>query len=326
MFSALGLLLLLFLFGSSIVGSYPAQTRNIYQFSKPTWVENLAVQRNGKVLVTLLTSPDLYQIDPFTPGKVPSLVHSFPTALGLFGIAEFEPDVFVVVSGNFSIATFVNTPGTYSVWKVDLRKPAAVVKKITDVPEGVFLNGATVLNPGKATILLADSGAGVVFRLNANTGRYKVVLDDALLKPLAGAPVEIGVNGLHVGNQMLYFTNTNQNLFAKVQIREDGTAVGPFEVIARNAVGSFDDFGRDRRGNAYVCQGSGNQLAMITPHGLETEVAGNLNSTALAGCTSAKFGRTIRDRKTLYVTTNGGLTGPVNGTTVEGGKLVAVDF
>jgi len=50
-----------------------------------------------------------------------------------------------------------------------------------------------------------------------------------------------------------------------------------------------------------------------------------MGSTEIAEPTSAQFGRTLRDRKTLYVTTAGGLGVPVNGTEVVGGQLVAVD-
>jgi hypothetical protein len=40
----------------------------VYQFpTKPTWVENIAVRPNGQLLVTLLTSPEVWLINPTNP-------------------------------------------------------------------------------------------------------------------------------------------------------------------------------------------------------------------------------------------------------------------
>ena len=298
--------------------------RDIYQFPKPTWIENLAVRGNGKILLTLLTSPDLYQADPFAPGDKPKLIHNFAPYQALTGITEVEPDIFAVATGNFSALALKNSPGSYAVWKVNVRESPPVIKKIADIRNGQLLNGLTLLDAAKKTILIADSTGGVVFRLNTETGRYKVVLDDPILKGLPGGPLQIGVNGIRVVNNTLFFTTGDQNLFASVPITREGTAIGAFKVIVHNTVGRFDDFALSPNGNAFITQGSGNQIAKVTPRGIETEVAGGLNSTTLPGGTAAKFGRTAKDKRVLYVTTNGGLAGPVNGTVVVGGKLAAV--
>ena len=306
--------------------SYP--TRDVSQFANVgAWVENLAVRFNGKILISRLDTPAVYQVDPFKLGKAPTLVTTFPGASGALGIVEYEIDVFAVITGNVS-TTPPFIPGSYVVWKVDMRSfgstGAAKLVKITSIPEAALLNGAALLDADKETILLADSGLGVVWRLNTQTKAYKVVLDDATLKAGATASVPIGVNGVRVRNGYTYFTNSGQNFFARVAIHKDGTAAGAFEVIAHNTQGGVDDFAFDFEGNAYVAQGKANTVAKITPKGVETEVAGNLNSTALAGSTSARFGRTLIDSGVLYVTTNGGLTGPVNGTVIEPGKVAAV--
>ena len=63
----------------------------VWQFPNDTWIENLAVRPNGHLLVTMLNTPELYQVDPLDPGE-PALIHKFPRALGLLGIAEVEHD------------------------------------------------------------------------------------------------------------------------------------------------------------------------------------------------------------------------------------------
>lgn len=92
--------------------------RDVWQFPNDTWIENIAVRSNGQLLVTLLTVPELYQVDP-AGAQEPKLVYRFPQALGLFGIAELETDVFGVISSNFTAGkianlTAANTPGTSS--------------------------------------------------------------------------------------------------------------------------------------------------------------------------------------------------------------------
>lgn len=67
-----------------------------------SWAENLAVRANGKLLVTIYTTPEIYQIDPRGSNEM-QLIQEFPIAGGLLGIAEIQPDVFAVVGGNASI-------------------------------------------------------------------------------------------------------------------------------------------------------------------------------------------------------------------------------
>lgn len=56
-----------------------------------------------------------------------------------------------------------------------------------------------------------------------------------------------------------------------------------------------------------------------------TLVAGNSNSTLLAGVTAGQFGRLSSDCNILYLTTNGGLAIPVNGSIIVGGKIASID-
>ena len=303
-----------------------SNVRDIYQFPKPTWIENLAQRPNGEILLTFITSPDLYQVDPFTPGASPELVHNFAPYHNTLGVAEIESDIFAVVTGNFSFESFVNIPGSYAVWKVNFRRLPPAVTKITDIPEGGLLNGITLLNAHRKTILIADSEGGVIFRLNTKTGKYRVVLEHPMLKGIPGTSLTIGVNGVRVRDHTLFFTNGDKNLFAKVPINSRGFATGPFATIMYNTVGTFDDFAMRHHTTAFITQGPGNQIAKVKVQGTETEVAGGLNSTDLAGPTSARFGRTSRDRRVLYVITNGGLQVPVNGTVALGGKLTAMDL
>lgn len=303
-------------------------TRDIYQYPAGTWAENLAVRANGQLIITRLDQPIIQLVNPFTPGKAPVTIYTFPAAAGCTGITEYAPDIFAVVTGNFSLATRANPPGEWSVWKVDMRSytgpGTAKVTKITDVPTALLLNGATLLDPIKGSILIADSLAANLIRVDASKGTYTVVQADTTMAGVNKGGIPIGINGVRVRDGKLYFTNGTKNIFVRVSINPaDGTATGAYTILVTNTVGAFDDFAADIFGEFFNCQGPAGTLAKITVQGnvgTEQEVAGNASSKAITGNTSARFGRTVFDLTTLYVTTNGGFPTPV-----EGAKIVAVD-
>ena len=296
--------------------------RQVWEFPNETWVENIAVRSNGQLLVTILSSPELYQVNPFIPEK-PVLINQFPNASGLLGIAEIEQDIFAVVAGNWSTVTFETTNGSYSIWRVDLTRVPPISTKITDIPEASFLNGMTLVERGSNFLLISDSELGVVFRLDFLTGQYGIVLDNALMKRVPNQ-IPLGINGIHTRGGFLYFTNTFQGLFARVSIHSDGTASGPYELIAYT--GAADDFTFDKSGNAYITQDPGDALERVTPSGEVNVLVGSVNSTIVEGDTAAQFGRTPFDKSTLYITTNGGIAGHVAGTDIVGGKVLAVNI
>ena len=301
--------------------------RPLSQFANESWVENIAVRSNGQLLVTLFTSPDLYQIDPFQKDPTPRLVATFPETIGTLGIVEIEDDVFAITKGNVSLATATITPKSFSVWKADFQhKDTPVLSKITNLPNAIFLNGITTVKKGSKFLLTADSLGGVIWRVNIETSEYDLMLNDTTTQP-TGPLVEggFGVNGVHTKDGFLYFTNSNRGFF-RVPIHEDGTQAGAVEAITDFA--PSDDFTFDKKGDAYVSRGAVDLIVKVTPTGTVTPLAyKNTDASVLIeGNTAVQFGRTERDCSTLYVTTNGGQTGLVNGTSVQGGRVLAIDF
>lgn len=57
------------------------------------------LRRNGKILVTLIDTPQVWQIDPKDDSA--ELVHEFPDAISALGIVEYKPDVFAIVGAVF---------------------------------------------------------------------------------------------------------------------------------------------------------------------------------------------------------------------------------
>ena len=77
-----------------------------------------------------------------------------------------------------------------------------------------------------------------------------------------------------------------------------------------------------------MAQGPLNTVAFVKSSGGKqpwnvTTAAGSIGELTVAGGTACAFGRGATDQGTLYVTTEGGITKPVNNIT-EGGKVVAL--
>ncbi|KAI8818277.1 uncharacterized protein EV422DRAFT_177033 [Fimicolochytrium jonesii] len=316
----------------SSVFAYPTSeakgARTVAHFPKSTWIENIAVRANGKLLVTtLLPDAALYQVDPFHPHQKPVLVANFTsaTASGAFGIAELSKDYFFVATSNW---TNNETAQPNTVWKINMAKFDVAphgkrhIEKVIDISDaGALINGVTALDKRAGTLLLGDSNQGCVYALDTVARSYKKVQDHASMKAVPDSALQIGINGIHVWNGALYFTNTDQTTLTKVAIAKDGTAAGPYELVATLHT-IVDDLAIGQNGDAYITTGPTNSIELVQPDGSVRRIAGgNANSTLFAGTTAAQFGRIAGDRTVLYVTTNGGLAA---GTFDDGGRVVAV--
>ena len=273
----------------------PFPIRKAYSFHRGSWVENIAVRPNGQLLLTRLDTSELYSLDFESQDPHPILVYRFPNVLSLTGIVEFAPDVFAVSAGNYTLASGP-TPGSWSVWRVDLSDwsttspnetltlAGSQVSKIANVPDAVHLKGMTQLS--ERYVLMSDFSAGFVYRLDVTTGAYRLIIANSLTvavpQPIFGT---CGINGLHVREGHLYFTNTGQNIFAKVPIYADGTPAGTASIVAYTAASTdyFDGFAFGAHSAAYLVTGSGNTVVRLSRlSGPQVKIAGQLDSLLLA--------------------------------------------
>lgn len=332
--------------------------KTLYQYPLGTWVENIAVRASGELLLTLLNTPHVDQIDPSLTSPTPVRVHDFagvPKAASVLGIAEIDPDVFAVAVGNFSLETGAE-PGSWGVWRLDLngnnanKGLRANVRLITDMPEASLLDGmcslpgsshdGTKANPGferPSDILVGDLQQGLIYHVDTVTGSYRVAINDTLTaavpQPFISGPA--GVNGMHTDPadaSRLFFANTGQGVFAQVAIDPaTGAAMGPAEAVASSTDArqvQYDDFAV-RGDDVYLVTGAGNSIERLCladgrPRG-RVIVAGHVNSTEIAEPTSCAFGRTPADAHVLYIVTAGGLAAPVNGMVTVGAQVLALD-
>ena len=288
-----------------------------------------AVRSTGEILATDLAASTLYIIDPNNPSSAPQPLHHFPNTTLLTGITELAPDIFYLQSVAGDISTFTFQPHSNIVWKIDLRAydvtGIAVVHEVVRVKEAKLLNGMCILSATEGTLLMADSQAGVLWKLCARTGVYEVAADHELLKPTPQGKPAFGINGVHVVGGLLYFSNTNRGLLARVPVSKRGVEMQDVKIMSRDVL-SADDFAVDGRdGSVWLTLNTGNRLVHVFEDGRVDVIAGGGNSTELLSPVSAVWGRTERDRDVLYVGTDGLSVDSETKTMTTNGKIVKIE-
>ena len=275
--------------------------------------------------MTVYNKNQLFQVNPRDSEREPDLVYTFPA--GATGIVEMEDDVFYVASGTPGRA------GSYAIFRVNMAtfatdRPRNLLKaaeftKLLDIPDALLLNGATTPDRRKKIILLSDSQLGALFRVDIKTATATILIRDKLLASSSSNPSFPGVDGIRVHKQELFLSNIGAGTFLSTDITRDGRTSG--KIVVRQENLTIDDFALDRNGDAYLTTHVFNSVVRLTPQGVRTRIAGGPNDSVLAGTTSAAFGRSRNDHHVLYVTTEGGISAPVNGV-VGPGRVLKIDL
>ncbi|KAJ7823074.1 hypothetical protein B0H14DRAFT_2827281 [Mycena olivaceomarginata] len=281
-------------------------TQLVFQSPTGQFLENIAVRPSSKLLITSVLSPTLYTLDPTAANATLDEVYTFPNANCLTGIAEYRPDVYAIVASKRNATSTMEAPGSIVIWSLDLTSGGAPApRRGARIPQSTHINGLSTV-PGHLDLLLAaDSILGAAYEVNVRTGAVRILIQDAAMAPGApGAPPPaLGINGLHVGAGLLYFTNSELETFSRVPL-----GGGAVEVLG---AGPYDDFTFDGEGRVWVTTNPG-ALTLFTrlKNGTweqEIVVGDAAGSPALNGPSSAAFGRDgARETKILYVTTRTG--------------------
>ncbi|KAI1351855.1 hypothetical protein F5Y01DRAFT_281342 [Xylaria sp. FL0043] len=309
----------------------PLPAHTIFQLSDnpPTsWFENIAARQNGDLLVTMLSpNASVYSIQQPLSGSPKSSIINIENATGLLGITETAPDVFAVVGGLFGDLA-VPVPGSMSVWEVDVTGSEPKTRLIANVPEaGIFNGAATVSSCSSSAVLVADNALNLVWRIDLKTGEYETAAEVPEMKGVANASVPLGVNGLKIRGEYLYFSNSNLASIFRLPIDERGVAAqeAKAELVAKLDVPFMDDFLIDEEGKYWGATNSGNTVVVAKEGTGSVVVAGKATELTVAGVTALALGRTEKDKNIVYAVTGATITSPVNGTVSESAKVVAID-
>ena len=313
--------------------------RTIATFPIGSFLENLAVRSNGTLLISDMLAGEIWYLDPNAddPQSTVRRIHKFvaratehggegrvspygPSAMAMAIVEDpQQEDVFYALSGSH------NQPGTWHIAEIDLRHfdpnnvdKTAVVKPNWHIPEAKWLNGATMI-PHTSSLIMADSLNSKLYVCDVRTGKTQVWLEDKLLGTESGRPQWPGVNGVQFFRNALFMTNSDRSLFLRASVDPStGTCVPhSLETVAENCGG--DDFIFDEEGNAYYTTHPRNTVLKLVGAGLiktgqelkSLRIVGGIDIGETAGPTAAAFGRTVGDRRSLYVTTDGGLVAPL---------------
>jgi len=108
-----------------------------------------------------------------------------------------------------------------------------------DAPQAMFLNGLVRLDD--STVLVADSIAGTIWKVDVQSQKIDLWLKDKSLEPLAGQKqFKPGVNGLKLSSEGLVVSNTSLGTLSLIKIGKDAKPASKPEVISK--VGAIDDF------------------------------------------------------------------------------------
>jgi hypothetical protein len=305
----------------------------IAHFPEKYFLENLAVRADGSILITAILQKELWYVpgpDPRTEVR-PVLVHTFDHLV--LGIAEAEPDVFVIcLSDVYTTHESHLVRIDFAGWNPGDPVSPEVIFTFDDRVRG--LNGSCMLGPG--VMAIADCAAGLIWRVdladNARSATARVWLADPTMAwdpdSEVAPPPQPGINGIRyaASTGFLYYTSTAQKVFMRVPVDQATLEpAGGVQFVA--AIDLADDFCLDEEaGFAYVTRHRGNTLDRVPldpGHGSEVRhIAGDPFDPVLAGPSSACWGRDAGNYgRVFYATTDGGTTAPPDGVVREAALL-----
>jgi hypothetical protein len=306
-------------------------------FPEQYFLENLAVRGDGSVLVTAVLQKELWYVPRPKPRTDvnPVLVHKFEHMVS--GIAEVEPDVFIVnLSDAYDSHESHLARVDFTGWNPGEPVSPEIVYTFDDRVRG--LNGSCLIGP--KVMLVADCFGGFVWRVDLSDhargaiARIWLAHDTMAMDPDSGVPPppQPGVNGVRYGRQTGYvwYTSTAQQVFMRVPVDQATLEpVGTAEFVA--AIDNADDFCIDENaGFAYVTRHRANTIDRVPlepRHGSEVRhIAGDPFDEALVGPSSAAWGRGPGEHgRVAYVTSDGGTTAPPDGI-VRNAALLRVEI
>jgi sugar lactone lactonase YvrE len=272
----------------------------IAEFPVNTFLESIAIGADNTIFVTSHLDGCIWRIGADRQPILHAKIAGKATGLALL------PDENLLLSAwdEQNLSTVYNI------------SPQGEVSVLVTLPEAIFLNGMTVLDSDR--VLIADSYRGAIWQLHVSQKKVDIWLEHPHLKRSSPDHEFPAVNGLKIFEGVLYASNTEKMQLVKIPIL-DGQPGEP-EVFVTPI--NLDDFAFDQQGNLYATTHVYNSVVRISPIGEVTIIAeateGMVGSTALA------FGRSERDRTSIYVVTNGGMSFPLS-TGVESGKVVRLE-
>jgi sugar lactone lactonase YvrE len=265
----------------------PVNVRVVATWPAPTFVENLAIDPAGAIFVSLYSHNRVDRYDPAT-GTVTAFADLPAAPMGL----AFDTDGALWATGG----TFREGPGY--VWKIG---PDGSARHWTDLPDAVFMNGCT-LHPDGRWLLACESLTGRILAVDLREpGQWSAWLTDERLEP--NHPRFPGANGIKIRDGWVWISNSGRRVMLRARMQPDDFAIGV-------------------SGSIYIATHPEQTVCRLDEAGSRTTVAGPKQGAV--GDTACAFGRAPGDERALYVTTDGGMVAPHEGT-IQEAKLLRLE-
>jgi sugar lactone lactonase YvrE len=245
--------------------------------------ENLVIDRDSNVFVSLLLSNEVKKI---TPAGVQSPYATFTGGPGSLTAGLVINDD----TGDLYVA--YNPAGQSSV--VYVVHPDLTKQVIATFPAGAGLNGMTPDDDGN--LYVADAFLGVVWRVPAGGGSPSQLIDFGV--QARGTLQLPGPNGIKFDkyHRHLYVSVSTQGTIYRIPVNVDGSVGTPAVFVSQVTP---DDFAFDRVGNLYLATEPTMSVLRVAPDGTQETLASQADG--LQNTTAVLFGRAGEDRLELYI-------------------------
>jgi hypothetical protein len=265
----------------------------LYSFPNGTAINGITVLGDGTLILSLPDRSELYALDPAQRNPRPVLAHRFPERSRILCVTELSRNRLAALVVPPEATEENPSPALWTVRLGVLQQQGVTATRVGDVLEG---ENFVSLLPLNRTTLLAANANGAVHRVNALTGAEVALFTDPSMVPSLG--------GIRYQAPYLYFVNTVQGLFSRIQVAPDtGDAVAPVEIIAQGPglVGVADvALAPWEEHVAALVNYEQNSVMKVDANAKVTTV-----QTGWRAPTAAQFGRGDDDWNMLYVVTSG---------------------
>jgi sugar lactone lactonase YvrE len=284
-------------------GRFAPILATVAKWRAPAFVENVAIDAEGAVFVTVYSHNRVDRYDP----SMRAVTEFAEVPAPPMGLAFDASGALWVTAG-----TLRKGPGF--VYRVERN---GAVRQWCELPDAFFINGCE-MHPNGRTLLVCESASGRILAIDLNKpDRWDVWLQGDRLKPLI--PGYPGANGIKIREGWAWISVSGRRLIVRVPIEPDGSA-GDIEIAATRL--SADDFAFGMSGAVYVTTHPEHTLVRLEQSGDRTTLAGP--EQGMVGSTACAFGRAPGDQKAIYVTTDGGFLIPHEGG-IQDAKLVRIE-
>jgi hypothetical protein len=221
----------------------PIEATTVATWKARAFLENLAVDADGAVFVTVYSHNRVDRYDPAT-GATITIAEVPAPPMGL----AFDAEGVLWVTGG----TLYERPGF--IWRVER---TGAVRQWCELPDATFMNGCT-MHPNGRTLLACESSSGHILAIDlGQPGRCDVWLQGDRLRPVV--PKWPGSNGIKIRQGWAWITVSGRRLLVRVPFQPDGSA-GAIEIAAARL--SADDFAIGMSGSLYLTTDGG----YLIPH------------------------------------------------------------